>query len=189
MIRSTHWIPFTALALLVVFTFWLERLVRTEGGPGSKNVNNDPDVIIERFNASRMGPDGTLRFILSADRMTHYPLGDTARLEKVSFESKAPDQPRISAVAAGGTVTDGGDQVVMEGDVIVTADATAKAPAWRLTTQKLTVLPEQNLARSDSAVRFESQDMTLVASSFVLNTKTRVLDLKEIRATYLKPRS
>lgn len=188
MMRVAMLLPLLALGLLVAFTFWLERLVQSDEGGRGRAPDNEPDVIIERFSASTMGKDGSLRFVLSAERMSHVPAGDTARLEKVSLQANAPDQPRINASAKGGMVSDGGDRVVMEGDVVVTAEATSKAPAWRLTAERLVVEPQKHLATSDSAVQFESRDMTMSAAKLALNTQTRVLNLTDIKAVYQNPR-
>lgn len=170
---------------LVALTFWLERQVRADAYRSTRAANNEPDVIIDNFNASKMAPDGSLRYQLNASRMTHYPVGDTSRLEKVSFETRSPDQPTIRVTANGGTVTQDGELVVMEGNVVMNAEATATAPAWTLSTEKLTVLPKENIAKSDVGVLFKSRDISMTADAVVFNTKTRQADLTRIRATYL----
>ncbi len=184
MMRATVWLPLAALAGLVALTFWLEQQVRMEAQRTTSPARNDPDVIISNFNATKMAPDGSLRYSLRAEKMTHYPVGDTSRLDRVSFETRSPDQPRIKVTASTGTVSEGGEKVVMEGNVVMNADATDTAPAWTMSTQNLTVLPQQNLAKSDVEVRFESRDLNMTATSFIYNTKTRVADLKNVRAVY-----
>lgn len=187
--RATLLLPLAALMALVALTFWLERQVRADAYRPSKAAANEPDVIIENFNASKMGQDGALKYLLNARRMTHYPAGDTSKLDKVSFETRAPDQPTIRVTAEGGTVTQAGELVVMEGNVIMKADATDTAPAWTLATEKLTIQPKENLARSDAQVQFSSRDLNMTASAFTFNTKTRVADLKNIRAVYTSKRN
>jgi lipopolysaccharide export system protein LptC len=182
--RPALLLPLAALMGLVAFTFWLERQVRMDAYRTTRPASNEPDVIIDNFNASKMGPDGALRYLLHARRMTHYPAGDTSKLDKVSFETRSPDQPTIRVTAEGGTVTQAGEMVVMEGNVVMNAEATDTAPAWTLSTEKLTVLPKENIAKSDVAVRFASRDLNMTAAGFTFNTKTRVADLTNVRATY-----
>lgn len=184
MMRATVWLPMAALATLVALTFWLERQVRMEGQRASAPAKDEPDVIINKFNATKMAPDGSLRYLLRAEKMTHFPAGDTSRLDRVSFETRSPDQPPIKVTANTGTVSGGGEKVVMEGNVIMNADATDTAPAWTMSTQRLIVLPQENLARSDVDVRFESRDLNMTATSFTYNTKSRVADMKNVRAVY-----
>ncbi|MDX2217985.1 MAG: LPS export ABC transporter periplasmic protein LptC [Burkholderiales bacterium] len=187
--RATLLLPLAALLALVALTFWLERQVRAEAYRPSTAASNEPDVIIDNFNASKMAPDGSIRYRLNARKMTHYPTGDTSRLEQVSFETRSADQPTIRVTADGGTVTQEGELVVMEGNVVMNADATNTSPAWTLTTDKLTAQPKENLVQSDAPVVFRSRDIDMTASAFTLNTKTRVVDLRNIRAVYASRRS
>lgn len=187
--RATLLLPLGALLALVALTFWLERQVSADAYRSSKPADNQPDVIINSFNASKMAPDGSLRYRLNATRMTHYPAGDTSRLEKVSFETRSPDQPTIRVTSDSGTVTQSGEMVVMEGNVVMNAAATETAPAWTLSTEKLTVLPKENMAKSDVQVTFRSRDLNMTASAFTYNTKSRVADLKNIRAVYTSKRN
>jgi lipopolysaccharide export system protein LptC len=187
--RATLLLPLLALIALVALTFWLERQVSLDDRRATKAAASEPDVIIDNFNASKMGPDGALKYSLNAKRMTHYPAGDTSKLDKVSFESRSPNQPAIRVTAEGGTVMQGGEMVVMEGNVVMNADATETSPAWTLSTEKLTVLPKENIAKSEVGVRFKSRDVNMTASSFTFNTKTREADLKNIRAVYASKRN
>lgn len=182
--RATLLLPLAALMALVALTFWLERQVRADAYRTTPVASNLPDVIIDNFNASKMAPDGSLRYKLNARKMTHYPAGDTSRLEQVSFETRSPGQPTIQVTADGGTVSQDGELVVMEGNVVMNAEATETAPAWTLSTEKLTALPKENLVRSEAQVLFRSRDLNMTAAAFALNTKTRVVDLRQIRAVY-----
>jgi lipopolysaccharide export system protein LptC len=185
--RGLQWLPVIILVLLVALTFWLEQLVRPTTPRGGPSGRNDPDLIVDNFTARKMGPDGSLRYTLTARKMTHYPAEDTSRLEAVSFEASTPGQPNVTATSRSGAVSEGGDRVVLEGDVIVNAAATEKAPAWKLTTPRLTLLPDENVARSEDGVRFESRDISMTGASFVFNTETRILNLKQLQATYQRP--
>lgn len=187
--RATLLLPLAALMVLVALTFWLERQVRAEAYRTSQKAGNEPDVIIDNFSARKMAPDGSLRYQLSARKMTHYPAGDTSRLEAVSFETRSADQRTIRVTADGGTVTQDGELVIMEGNVLVNAEATESSPAWTLTTNKLTALPKENLVKSDVQVLFKSRDINMTASAFAFNTQTRVADLRNIRAVYASRRS
>lgn len=185
--RGLQWLPVVILLLLVALTFWLEQLVRPAVPRATAQGRNDPDLIVDNFTARKLGPDGTLRYTLTARKMTHYPVEDTSRLEAVSFEASSPGQPKITATSKTGSVTEGGDRVILEGDVVVNGAASDKLPAWKLTTPKLTLQPDDNLARSEDGVRFESRDMLMTAASFDFNTETRILNLKQLQSTYQRP--
>jgi lipopolysaccharide export system protein LptC len=187
MVRSAPWLPIGVLAVLVALTFWLNQLVQPGGFRNDGSERHDPDLIVENFTARKLGPDGSVRYILAARRMMHYPDDDSSRLESVSFEAANPDQPRIVATSDRGQLVEGGDQVIMEGNVVINADATNTSPPWKLTTPKLTLQPDDNLAQSSSGVKIESPDSVLEAADFVLNTETRIVKLNRIKATLERP--
>jgi len=187
MIRTATWLPIGLLVLLVALTFWLNRLMQPEGIQNDGSQRHDPDLIVENFAARRLGSDGALRYTLAARKMTHYPDDDSSLLEAVSFEAVNPAQQPVSATSERGQLLNGGDKAIMEGNVVIRADATKTSPAWRLTTPQLILLPDKNLAQSDAGVHLESADGMLTAASFVLNTETRALTMKQIKATYQSP--
>ena len=187
MIRAATWLPIGLLVLLVALTFWLNRLMQPEGSQNDGSQRHDPDLIVENFNARRLGPDGALRYTLVARKMTHYPDDDSSVLEAVSFEGVTPGKQPVSATSERGQLVDGGDKAIMEGNVVIRADATKTSPAWRLTTPQLILQPDEYLVHSDAGVQLESAEGMLTAASFVLNTETRVLTMKQIKATYQSP--
>jgi lipopolysaccharide export system protein LptC len=187
MIRAASWLPIGLLLLLVALTFWLNRLTQPEGLLNDGSQRHDPDLIVENFTARKLGRDGTLRYTLVARKMTHYPDDDSSVLETVSFEAVNPGEQPVSATSERGKLLNGGDKAIMEGNVVIKTDATNASPAWRLTTPQLILLPDENLAQSDAGIHLQSADGTLTAASFVLNTETRMLTMKQIKAVYQSP--
>ena len=187
MIRTATWLPIGLLVLLVALTFWLNRLMRPEGIQNDGSRRHDPDLIVENFTARKLGRDGALRYTLLARKVTHYPDDDSSVMEAVSFETVNPGKQPVSATSERGQLLDGGDKAILEGNVVVKADATKTSPAWRLTTPQLILQPDDNLVQSDTGVQLESADGILNAASFVLNTETRILTMKQIKATYQSP--
>jgi lipopolysaccharide export system protein LptC len=187
MIRTATWLPIGLLVLLVALTFWLNRLMQPEGIQNDGSRRHDPDLIVENFTARRLGRDGTLRYTLLARKVTHYPDDDSSVMEAVSFETVNPGKQPVSATSERGQLINGGDKAIMEGNVVIKTDATKTSPAWRLTTPQLILQPDENLAQSDTGVQLESADGILTAASFVLNTETRILTMKQIKATYQSP--
>ena len=65
--RPTSWLPLAALALLVGLTFWLHQLVQPPAARASGALRHDPDLIVENFNAKKLGEDG--RVLLGRGRL------------------------------------------------------------------------------------------------------------------------
>ncbi len=189
MIRSTAWFPIGVLALLVVLTFWLNNRIQPSGIKNDGSTRHDPDLIVENFTARKLGPDGNVRYTLVATRMVHYPDDDSSVLDKVSFEGVNPGQPRVVATSDHGQLLEGTDKVIMEGNVVINSEATSASPAWTLSTPRLTLQPDDNLAHSESGVTIRDVNGGVIsAESFVMNTETRVVTMHQINATMEKTR-
>lgn len=184
--RPTTWLPLAALALLVGLTLWLQQLVQPSGRASGK-LRHDPDVIVENFNARKLGEDGRVLYTLAARKMVHYPDDDSALLEQVVLEAFEPKQPKMTATADTGRLEQGGDRVFIEGNVVVVREADARNEAARLTTDKLLVLPDDGIARTTSPVKLESPSGQAVAAGMELDNRARTLKLDRVRATY-KPK-
>jgi len=184
MIRPTSWLPLAALALLVGLTLWLNQLVQAPTARADGSLRHDPDLIVENFNASKLGLDGRVQYTLAARKMVHYPDDDSALLESVKVEAYEPKQPRMMITADNGRLEQGGERVLIEGNVIITRDADAKNGAARLTTDKLLVLPDAGIARTQSEVTLENASGRAVAQGLEIDNRARLMHLERVRATY-----
>ena len=187
MIRPTSWLPLAALALLVILTLWLNQLVQAPTARADGSRRHDPDLIVENFNARKLGVDGRLLYTLAARKMVHYPDDDSALLESVKVESYEPRQPRMMITADNGRLEQGGERVLIEGNVVIVRDADAKNQAARITTDKLLVLPDAGIARTESEVTLDSPSGHAVATGLEVDNRARVMHLGPVRATF-KPR-
>lgn len=177
-------LPIAVLGALVALTFWLERQVRLETTTSVKAASDQPDVIVDNFTATRTSHDGQMQFNLKAVRMTHFPAGDMSRLERVSFESLTGSAGRVTATSDTGTVFEGGNRVVLEGNVVVNSLEAEGSRAWKVTTTRLEVKPQENRAYTDAEVLFTSEGLEMKAASLDYDTKTKELNLKQVRAVY-----
>ncbi|NJR72106.1 MAG: LPS export ABC transporter periplasmic protein LptC [Gammaproteobacteria bacterium] len=180
--RALPLLPLGILLLLAGMTFWLSSYVENQGAEHVKNNRNDPDVMIEKFSAQKLSPSGDVQYVVTADKMTHYPRGDLAVLEKIVFTATTPGRPNIAARAPTGISKNGGDEIVMEGGVVIDAAATGRSPAMQLKTPTITILPEQNIARSVSGVAITSVQGVMKAASFELNNATQELKMSQFNA-------
>jgi lipopolysaccharide export system protein LptC len=180
-------LPLAALALLVGLTLWLNQLVQPQGARGDGSKRHDPDLMVENFNARKLDEAGLVRYTLVARKMVHYPDDDSALLEAVRLEAFEPRQPKMTITADHGRLEQGGDRVWIEGNVVVVREADAKLGASRVTTEKMLVLPDEGIARSEAEVRMDGPDGVARAAGLVLNNKTRTLELQRVQAT-IKPK-
>ena len=184
MVRPTSWLPLAVLALLVGLTLWLNQLVQPPVARADGSRRHDPDLIVENFNARKLGTDGRVLYTLAASRMVHYPDDNSSHLERVKLEAFEPQQPRMTVTADQGRLEQGSDRVWIEGNVVVVREADERNEPARLTTQRLLVLPDEGIAKTDSEVVLESPSGRAHAAGFELDNQKRILKLERVRATY-----
>jgi len=173
------------LALLVGLTLWLNQLVQPPAGRMDGSRRHDPDLMVENFNARKLGEDGHVIYTLAARKMVHYPDDDSALLDTLTLEAFEPRQPKMTITADHGRLEHRGDRVWIEGNVIVMLDGDGHniEPA-RITTDRLLVLPDAGIARALSEVTLESPSAHAVASALELDNRSRTLRLDHVRATF-----
>lgn len=184
MVRPTSWLPLAALALLVALTLWLNTLVQPRSARADGSLRHDPDLVVEKFSASKMGQDGRVLYTLAARKMVHFPDDDSALLESIRLEAFEPRQPPMTITADHGRIERGGDRVWIEGNVVVHRAADARNDEARLMTEKLLVLPEAGIARTTSEVRLESPSARARADGMELDNRARTMKLERVHATF-----
>jgi lipopolysaccharide export system protein LptC len=184
LVRPTSWLPLAVLALLVALTFWLNRLVQEPGAHDNGSMRHDPDTVVEKFNARKLGEDGRLLYTLAARKMVHYPDDDSAHLESLTLEAFEPHQPPMTITADHGRLEQGGDRVWVEGHVVLVREGDDKMEPARMNTDRLLVLPDAGIARTSSEVTLTSPSSRAVAAGLEVDNKTRTLTLDHVHATY-----
>lgn len=185
MVRPTSWLPLAALALLVALSLWLNQLVQVPASRADGKLRHDPDLMVENFSARKLGVDGRVLYTLAARKMVHYPDDDSALLESIQLEAFEPRQPKMTITADNGRLEQGGDRVLIEGNVVVVREADEKNVASTLTTQKLLVLPDEGIARTDQPVRLESATARAHARGMEIDNRSRTMKLESVNATFL----
>ncbi|HUL96632.1 MAG TPA: LPS export ABC transporter periplasmic protein LptC [Usitatibacter sp.] len=184
MIRPTTWLPLAALALLAGLTWWLNQLVQPPVARADGSMRHDPDLIVENFNAKKLAEDGNVQYTLAAKKMVHYPDDDSALLSDVRLEAFEPKQPKMTLTADRGRLEQKGERVLVNGNVVITRDADPKTEALRITTDHMTVLPDDGIASTDAELTMQSASSHAVAQGGTLNNQDRTLELDSVRATY-----
>ena len=185
--RSLPVLPLAVLVSLVALTYWLNQFVQTPGARADGNQRHDPDLIVENFTAQALGPTGDVQYTVKAAKMSHFPDDDSSLLEIVVFTALHASLPPIVAEAPRGRLVAGGDEVIMEGGVVVTSEKTETHQPLRLSTPALNIFPDKNLARSTEGVRLDSPTGHLTASTMELNSLTRSVRLERVRGIYQQP--
>ena len=185
--RPIPLLPLCVLIMLIGMTYWLSRFVQIDEIRADAKLRHDPDLVIENFSALKLGEHGGVEYTVRASKMSHYRDDDSSILDTVVFTAVQPNHPKVTATAPRGQLikhADGADEVMMDGGVLLETEPNEKFPAMKLTTPKLTLIPDENIARSSDGVSIESPTGILTAKTMLLNTLTRRMTLELVDLTY-----
>ena len=187
--RFTAGFPLALLALLAALTFWLNHIAQPTTTPSDGNTRHDPDYIIENLVAVRTQADGSAQYQLEAKRMLHYPDDDTTHLENpriLSFDGKHPETTIVADTAL---MSSEGKTVDFNGNVRANRAASSTRSAMALTTEHLRVIPDDDVARTDSPVTIVDANARLTAVGLELDNKSQTIKLKsKVRGSYVRPK-
>lgn len=188
--RATAWFPIFLLAVLTGLSFWLEQLV-TSGEPvRNARSRHDPDLILQSFNAAKLGPAGVPVYTLAAKTLLRFPDDQTARLEDPTLEQIGASGITTSITSKYGTVSGQGDNVYFMDEVKVVRSPYKDRSELTLDTSYLHVTPELGLARTDRPVIIRDANTTVTAVGLELRNEDRIVTLlSQVEGLYLPPKS
>lgn len=178
------------LAALGLFTFYLSQVAEREQArkPARKALSTEPDYFVERLALLGMNEQGAPSFRLEAQRLQHFPDGDTTLFEEPVIVSLDTSQPRITVTADRGRLSSGGEEAHFSGNVVVTRAATPTAAPMRADTDYAVVLPDRNIVRTDWPVTIVQGGSRFTGVGMEIDNRNRQLRVNsQIRAVVLPP--
>lgn len=170
-------LPFALLAALAGATLWLDQQSQIAIPVAQEAPAHTPDTIVRNFSAARMDETGFADYTLSANKMLHYPDDESTHLSAPLLSHFEPGKPPIHVRSDEGIVSKDGENIYFEDDVEVTREAKGKESQLTVTTDRLHVIPEKNIARTNDPVVIANSELHVTAVGMELNNETRKLDL------------
>lgn len=160
-------------------SFWLVQLMNQgdEAILGDKRLN-EPDYIIDRFSVVRMTKDGKPSYIVAGDKLVHRPIDDSSEIDKPVMRNLGGEHPSMDITAERARVDEGNSRVKLQRNVLVDRAGQGKSAPMRITTEALTVYPDEDRMETDQAVRMEQGGTTLTATGMQANNATRQMQLQ-----------
>jgi lipopolysaccharide export system protein LptC len=179
--RTAHRWRLLALMLVAVFfafgSFWLVQVMRGDDDVHRVDVGNDPDYIIDNFSFVRMSEAGQPRYVISGERLTHRPADNTSLIDKPVVQSMSPDRPRMTITANTAHVNQEQNQIDLAGNVDITRPAGKTTQPLRIRTEALTVLPDEDIAKTDKPIEMKLGAASVNGVGMVANNATQQLTL------------
>jgi lipopolysaccharide export system protein LptC len=180
--RTAHrWRLLTIMLTGVFFafgSFWLLQMMnRDEGAPGPGAAGTEPDYIVDNFSFVRMAKTGQPRYVISGSRLTHRPLGDISEIDKPVMQSMTTEHPRMTMHANRARVHHVENQVELLGSVDIQRPASGATQGLRIRTEALTVLPDDEVMKTDLPVEMQLGAATVRGTGMVANNATQQLHM------------
>ncbi len=181
--------PIFFAAILAFISYWVQMSVENENEKKGNKLSNSPDYFLTNFKTTQTEADGSIRFILSANEMTHFGQDDTTRLKKPLFIRYKNNIPSSQIEGGIGLVSTDGEEVQIIDNVKVARLKTETKPKMELFTDQLTVLPNKDQAMTKRPVRITQDPKTVVnAIGMRYDKKNGIMTLlQKVRVHYEKP--
>lgn len=180
--------PIAVLTLLVGLTFWLQRATELNA-PGSDSLlRHDPDFFVEKFKLRRFGTTGELQSTLSGEKMVHFPDDDTTVVTEPRMTFFKGPRPTLLS-SKQGLVAPDAREIVLVDNVRGVREATPTDPEVVFTTTHLTLLPDEDIARTSAPITLVQGASVVRAVGMEADNKTKLIELlSQVNSTIEKKR-
>jgi lipopolysaccharide export system protein LptC len=179
--RTAHRWRLLLLMLTAVFfafgSFWLVQVMQGEDNAPGANAGNEPDYIIDNFSWVRMSESGKPRYVISGERLTHRPADNTALVDKPVVQSLTVEHPPMTMTSERALVSQNQNQIDLTGNVDIRRPAGAKAEPLRIRTEALTVLPDEDIVKTDKAIEMQLGASSVAGIGMLANNATQQVHL------------
>jgi len=175
--RLREWSSLLPLLLLLGATYWLNQQVQPQPPKPDGSKRHDPDFIVSKFSATTLSQQGSPQFVLSAQKMVHYPDNDSTHLDDLQLRSLYPDQPPVYTSSKQGEISSKGNEVFLRDEVKLTRAADAVRSEMTLTTTYLHAVPDLGLMDTDRPITLTDEHNVIQAIGMKFDNKARTIKL------------
>jgi lipopolysaccharide export system protein LptC len=171
-------------------SFWvLEVMRRGIVDETSASARSEPDFYVEKFNFVRIAQSGDANYSISGKRLIHNPVDNSYEVELPIVNSLSPTRPPMITHAKRALIEHDYSKVHLYNNVQVDRPATPTTQNFRLESEYLLILPDDDVMTSDKPVDMTLGISNLRGTGMYVNNATRELRLSNnVHATYQPPR-
>ena len=186
-------LPLVLLSVLALLSFWINTSVQEPIKKLDGSSRHDPDYIVQNFVTRKTDINGQLRYLLSCVNLAHFPDDQSTLLIRPKFTQFANDikgsKFYTQIEGLNGHVTENGKKIEFKDHVKVYRPAYNGKGDMTMTTEQLTLLPDDDIAKTDlPVVIMQSPKTKLTAVGMVFNKKDKTIQLlKHVKVHYENP--
>jgi len=174
-------LPLLLMAVVAGSTFWLVQINSPQEGASAKaGKKHEPDYYMERFSATELAPDGSTKMRFTGDRMVHFDDDQTYEVTRPAMRAYQPDRPPVTAHADLGRMNAEGSVIDLYGNGFIMRQQGAdphKDPLMTAASDYFKVLINDDIVKTDKAVKLTRGPSVMTASGLIFNNVTREVQL------------
>ncbi|MFA7300556.1 MAG: LPS export ABC transporter periplasmic protein LptC [Sideroxydans sp.] len=174
--KLRSWLPLLPLILLLLGSYWLSLQVRPLP-PTTAELRHDVDFVVDRLNSTVLNQQGVPLFVISTEKMWHFPDDDSTHLQQPRLLRFFSDRPPTEMTAQRGMLSSHGEDVYLQDAVEVLHRSENGVYERRFQTEYLHVQPDRGWAETDRAVRLFDRNNSIDAVGMELDENARTVKL------------
>ncbi len=180
----------TLVLLLAGGSYWmLEVARRSNDNPTSRAPRTEPDYIIDQFRYVVVARDGKAEYVVEGERLLHDPVTDASHVDRPHVRSYAPDRAPMTLRSKTARINRDHSEIRLHDEVHLERPQARDDEPLSVDSSFMLVLPEQDIVKTDSAVRARLGDSVVNGIGMVADNQQRSLTLNgPVSATFLQPR-
>jgi len=179
--------PLILLVLLIVLTFWLDRVTRPPEQNKDGDLNRNPDYIVENLSGIRIDYAQETERKFTAEKLFYYLDEKVTELEQVNFINTELEKPLIRMFADRAVVKSKGQDIYLMGNVTAIRGMDGEKSKITLTTHFLHLIPDESLIKTDQPVTISRFNTMVNANGLEFNNRIGMIELlSNVRAVNKK---
>ena len=167
-----------ASGAMALGSFWLLQMTQEKSNAERpEQTKSKPDYYVEKFNFIRLSKTGDVRYNVSGEKLTHYPIDDSYEITHPVVQGLTPNQAPMIVSAKQAKIEQDREKIHLIDNVQMQRAAYGKNQKFDLKTQYLLILPSQDMMQTDQKVDATLGTSTITAGGMSLNNKTHELHL------------
>ena len=178
------WLPLLPLLALLAGSYWLS--IQVQPLPEvDRTTRHEVDFTVEQLSSTVLDTQGKPRYVLSAQKLWHFPDDDTTHMQLPQFTQFSERAPPLYVSSKTGSFTHKGEAVSLTNEVRLLRASNAALKEIRLETELLHIIPARDWMDTPSAITFYNGKDVVTAVGMELDNRARTLSLlSNIKATH-----
>ncbi len=138
---------------LAAFSFWGVETMRRSGEQSTENRSHtEPDYYVENFHFVKVAANGDGEYMISGDKLVHYPDDDSNRIIKPFVKSYSAQRPPMTLQAHSALLNSDHSRLHLYDDVHIERPQTHGAEKLTVESEYMLVLPDDDIIKTDKHV-------------------------------------